>query len=79
MVRVQFIREAEPAIDKVQPARDQAQAQRDWSDLVSRLREFANLSSELSSRPAVEPHVTLAHDPHDPLAVFEQCNPSTSI
>jgi hypothetical protein len=44
----------------------------------ARLREFAKLSAELppgsSSKLAVEPHVTLAHDPHDPLELLERFN-----
>jgi hypothetical protein len=62
---VRFTREVEPAVNKVQPARDQAQASRDWSDLESRRCELANLAS---SKLAIEPHVTLAQDPNDPLA-----------
>ena len=74
MGRVNFTQKAEAAVNSVQPARHTAQPAPDWSDLESRLRELATLSSELSSRLAVEPHVTLAHDPHDPLALFEQLN-----
>ena len=74
MGRVNFTQKAEAAVNSVQPARHAAQPAPDWSDLESRLRELATLSSELSSRLAVEPHVTLAHDPHDPLALFEQLN-----
>jgi hypothetical protein len=42
-----------------------------WSDLESRLGDLAKFSTELSSELAVEPHVTLAHDP---LALFEELN-----
>jgi hypothetical protein len=70
--RVYFSQKAEP-VDKGQSASAcyNAQPALDWSDLESRLRELANLSSELSSQHAVDPHVTLAHDP---LALFEQLN-----
>jgi hypothetical protein len=72
--RVNFTPKAEVALDKVQPARYQAQPAPNWSDLESRLRELATLSSELSSQLAVEPHVPLAHDPRDPLSLLEQLN-----
>jgi hypothetical protein len=72
--RVRFTREAEPALDKVQPACETAQSALDRSDLESRLRELAKPSSELLSDLALEPRVTLAHDPNDPLALLEQLN-----
>jgi hypothetical protein len=63
---------------QAQPAVEEAKSSLDWSDLESRLGELARFSSEHSSEPssrlAVEPHVTLAHDPHDPLAILEQLN-----
>jgi hypothetical protein len=72
--RVRVTSNTEPAIDKVQPARD-------WSGLESRLREFVRFSSEVSSELAIEPHVTLSHDPNDLLALLEQLsrgNPATA-
>jgi hypothetical protein len=72
--RVRVTSNSESAIDKVQPARD-------WSDLESRLRELIRLSSEVSSELAIEPHVTLAHDPNDLRALLEQLsrgNPATA-
>src|SRR5262249_11785684 len=69
--RVRFSVQARPAIEDSQPARD-------WSDLESRLGELAKYSSEHSSEPSSrlsgQPHVTVAHDPHDPLAILEQLN-----
>jgi hypothetical protein len=53
--RVRFTREANPAVDKGQSVGDKAQAFRDWSELESHLCELANLSSELSSKLAIEP------------------------
>jgi hypothetical protein len=70
--RVRFTSRAEPAIDKVQPARD-------WSDLGSRLRELVRLSSEVSSELTIDPHVTLAHDPHNPLALLGQVNRGNAV
>ena len=71
--RVRFSVQARPSVEEAGPALD-------WSALESRLRELARFSSEssseTSSRLAVEPHVTLAHDPHDPLAMLEQLNAS---
>jgi len=53
-------------------ANGQAKTKRDWSDLESRLRDLARPSSQAAaSGLAVEPQVTLAHDPHDSLAAFE--------
>lgn len=52
---------------------DPAKPARDWSRLESRLRDLAKPSSPASSPGlAVEPQVTLAHDPRDPLEAFEQ-------
>ena len=51
-------KKAEPAID--------------WFEIESRLRELAKPSSSSSSELASAPHVTLGHDPHDPLALFDQ-------
>jgi hypothetical protein len=69
--RVRFSGQARPAIEDAGPALD-------WSDLESRLGELARFSSEQPSEPAsrlrVEPQVTLAHDPHDPLVMLEQLN-----
>ncbi|WP_063694909.1 hypothetical protein [Bradyrhizobium stylosanthis] len=49
-----------------------AKTRRDWSDLESRLRDLARPSSQAAaSGLAVEPQVTLAHDPHDSLQAFE--------
>ena len=72
MGRVRFTSRAEPAIDKVQPARD-------WSDLGSRLRELVRLSSEVSSELTIDPHVTRAHDPHDLLALLGQMNRGNAV
>jgi hypothetical protein len=46
----------------------------DWSRLDASLRDLAKSStpSACSSGLAVEPQVTLAHDPRDPLEAFEQ-------
>src|SRR4029077_10826432 len=66
--RVRFTSRAEPAIDKVQPARD-------WSDLGSRLRELVRLSSEVSSELTIEPHAGLSHDPHDPRGAARASKP----
>jgi hypothetical protein len=57
---------------KAESAAHQGQPAFDWFDLESRLREFARFSSQSSSDLAAEPHVTRAHEPHDPLALLKQ-------
>ena len=70
MGRVRVFRQAEP------PAVEETKPVLDWSDLEMQLGDFVRFSSEHSSeispKHAVEPSVTLAHDPHDPLALLEQ-------
>jgi hypothetical protein len=77
--RVRFTRKGNPAIDKGQSTRERAQPPRDWSDFESRLRELVRLSSEVSSEHTIEPHITLAHDPHDPLALLGQVNRGNAV
>ena len=56
-----------------------AKTKRDWSDLESRLRDLAWPSLQAAaSGLAVEPQVTLAHEPHDSIEAFEAfagCSP----
>ena len=53
-----------------------AKTKRDWSDLESRLRDLTRLSSQAAaSGLAVEPQVTLAHEPHDSLEAFAGRSP----
>ena len=65
MSDVRFFAPAEPAVEEANSALD-------WFDLGSRLGEPSKLPSETPTKLAVEPYVTLAHDPHDPLALLEQ-------
>jgi hypothetical protein len=64
---INFVPKAEPAVEPFQPARPAL----NWSALESQLNEISKPPSASSSELAIEPHVTLAHDPHGSL---EQLN-----
>jgi hypothetical protein len=77
-VRSEHLGRVRFTLPAAQPAAMEVKPDVDWSRLESRLRELvapsSELSSEFSSKITVEPHVTLAYDPHAPLALLEQLN-----
>lgn len=72
MARVRFVSETEPAVERSEPARN-------WSDLEMRLSELSKPLPVPSRRVASEPYVTLAHDPHDPIALLEALNAQNRV
>ena len=69
MGRVSFFWQAEPVAVETKPVLDRSDRELQLGQFV---RFSSEHSSEISPKLAVEPSVTLAHDPHDPLALLEQ-------